>query len=205
MVQESFKELLKERTKDLHDRIENTPIAKALASSSVRSKAYKEYLQKLLAIHIPVESIALANKEQWQKYGIEIEQHCRTSMLEDDLKALGIMQKPQGVLACEDWGFAKIVGALYVLEGSTMGGQILRERLSYIKGDDGLSATRYFGAYKEKTIPQWLHFSRFIDRYAAENKEESALVYEGAKTIYLAVEEAMHSIDSTKSEDAIHQ
>ena len=58
-------------------------------------------------------------------------------------------------------GHAAALGAMYVIEGSTLGGQIICNMLKkQLKIEDGLS---FFSGYGEQTIPMWKRFQAVLD------------------------------------------
>lgn len=187
-LNDGFKSELMFLTKPLHDRIEMTPIAKLMAEGKVSPEHYAHYLNILLGIHTALETKALTFKDKWKKYGISIEKRCRTSLLKRDLALLNYDINIQNILPCNNWSFAKVVGGMYVLEGSTMGGQILSKRLDYLK------AIHYFEGYGKNTMKNWEDFSLFINNYAQENPEQHTQIVNGATTLYETVEKGMKSI-----------
>ena len=72
------------------------------------------------------------------------------------------------------------LGALYVLEGATLGGQVITRNLRSGLGIDAGTGGRFFAAYGEKTGIMWRDFVSVLDRHgedeaAAETIERSAI------------------------------
>lgn len=95
----------------------------------------------------------------------------KAAWLERDLQALGL--NPHQVDLCQDLpeitSIPAALGALYVLEGSTLGGRMIRKMLLRKYGnllpEDGL---HFFTGYDEETGPQWTRFLEVLNRYGAE-------------------------------------
>jgi heme oxygenase len=66
---------------------------------------------------------------------------------------------------------ADALGALYVMEGSTLGGQIIVKMLSKQLGIDESYAMSYFSGYGEDTHKMWTVFKEALDRSGSSENE----------------------------------
>jgi heme oxygenase len=92
-----------------------------------------------------------------------IERRCRANALLQDMKAAGIpLPTPE---LCRDLPvidtYGKALGALYVLEGSTLGGRIIADMLSRQLGSD--ACLSYFNSYGNETAGMWQAFKDLLD------------------------------------------
>jgi heme oxygenase len=74
---------------------------------------------------------------------------------------------------------ARALGSMYVIEGSTLGGQILAKHFRHRFGFDCNSGCSFFSGYGERTSEMWRAFKEVLaDRQASEDEEmiDSALV-----------------------------
>jgi heme oxygenase len=189
----SLRSKLKLLTKPFHDSLEIVPLAVELASSTVSKERYINYLKTLYAIHSKFENL-IQNMDEWSSYSINPQQRSRLHLLEKDLNALGASTEK---ISLEidlhiNWSFPVAVGVFYVLEGSTMGGQFLAQRLSHIKGNDALCATRYFQAYKDNTMTRWSEYCDFLVQYDTDNPEKNSEVILGACSMFLIMQKVMY-------------
>lgn len=53
---------------------------------------------------------------------------------------------------------ARAIGALYVMEGATLGGRIIAKKLTQQLGDEVARALRFFEGYRHNTGPMWVQF-----------------------------------------------
>lgn len=191
-----FRQSLKIATQPLHDALEKSPLAQALASGTVKLSAYKAYLSKLYTLHAYCES-KIAAFAEWGNYGIDPDQRRRLPMLIADLKALGVNTDslPTTIEWNHPWDFPSAVGVMYVLEGSTMGGIFLAQRLQLLIGDDGLPATRYFSGYGDQTIPMWSEYCRFLNRYAIEHPQSLSIITDAACAMFLELQGVLNDVD----------
>lgn len=109
----------------------------------------------------------------------------RLARLDSDLRALGFeperiaaLPRPPGLATP---GPAAAMGALYVLEGSTLGGQVICRE---IERSLGLScdATRYYRGHGERTGAMWVAFRRRLDMSSGDLAAEDAALRAGVAT-----------------------
>ena len=79
---------------------------------------------------------------------------------------------------------AQAMGALYVIEGSTLGGRIITQMItSQLAITDGLA---FFGAYAEETMAMWLRFLTVLNQ---EEELSDKQVIEAANETFLKFSE----------------
>lgn len=67
-------------------------------------------------------------------------------------------------------------GALYVIEGSTLGGQIISKMITKQLALDSDAGLSFFKSYGEETMPMWTTFKNTIERQASTQKAADELV-----------------------------
>lgn len=193
-ITHTLRQRLKELTLPFHTELEKMPVAVTLADGSIEKEKYADYLTKIAAIHQTLEPL-IVEMSEWKKYGIDPSQRLRLPLLQADLKALGRTNTLiESATLCSPWNFATAVGVMYVLEGSTMGGQILSRKLSHMLGDDGIPCTRYFQAYGENSMKRWGEFCQFLDLFEAANPHSCDQVILGACAMFLMIMRDTHEL-----------
>lgn len=114
-------------------------------------------------------------------------------LLEQDLMALGLTHDSIAeVPVCEELAcltsFSAALGTAYVLEGSTLGGQILSRHFARSLGIGPNDGGSYFHGYGDKTGEMWREFGQMMESYAALTAIHEE-VLEGAKRTFLIVHE----------------
>jgi heme oxygenase (biliverdin-IX-beta and delta-forming) len=80
---------------------------------------------------------------------------------------------------------SRVLGCLYVLEGASLGGQIIRRHIEArldLAPERGLA---FFGGYGEETAAMWRQFSRYLENYAAalDQSGEDEII-DGARQVF---------------------
>ena len=92
---------------------------------------------------------------------------CRLHLLASDLTALGVSDRDRKALpACPLTPVndaAEALGSLYVMEGSTLGGRVIRKNLDRCLGQYSSVGCAYFNGCGADTGVMWLSFLQRLD------------------------------------------
>ncbi len=182
-VRQGVLERLRSETREHHERAERVV---PLLSPALTKDAYRRYLLALLGLYRPLEErLAAAGLS-----GIDLAARRKSAWIERDLRALGVEERViQAAPTCDDLPALDSVdrawGCLYVLEGATLGGQILAR---HVRGREGLEdACAFLTAYGERTGERWTELRAALSAHAARGADEDAIVA-GAKATFDAFE-----------------
>lgn len=160
---------LKSLTANLHTWLEDSKQMQNLKSEKLSKEEYINLLSKLYCFIKILEQNIKKYKEDFKNSGLEdIEQRIlKTTWLKKDLDFYQIPLKQKEIEFKTLNNFSSIVGALYVLEGSTMGGMQISKILNkHFK--ENISA-QYYESYKEQTMPKWLSFTAWLEKIKLDN------------------------------------
>jgi heme oxygenase len=174
----SLRAHLKAETAHLHAQIEGVV---PLLRPSLDRDGYRAYLARLLGYQGPLEARLAAFGHAWHEHGLHFEGRRKAALLVRDLGALGLTALELGALPectalpplCsldEAWG------CLYVLEGSTLGGQFIQRTLGpklRLSPGDGLA---FLGGYGAETGARWNEFTTALDRFDASGCDRGAVL-----------------------------
>jgi len=146
---------LRQVTQDLHISVERHF---ALTGRTWTDDSYRFLLARLWGFYAPFES-ALAGLD-WRGSGILLEDRRKLPWLEADLLYLGMTRASIASLnRCHDLPRISNVhdglGALYVLEGSTLGGQVILRTLQSQLDISPLVGGRFFASYGKRISAMW--------------------------------------------------
>ena len=151
---------------------------------------YRALLEKFHGFYAPLEPAIFAHP-QWQQAKFAIESRRKLHWLHSDLQFLGLNTPQIGALPhCKYLPradtFARALGCAYVLEGSTLGGQIIARHL---KTQLNLppNGCRFFTAYGAQTGAMWRKFIAVLNAYESSEREQNELL-ESASATFRALE-----------------
>jgi heme oxygenase len=153
MRRSSLRDLLRTGTAAAHADLENTPLMRAFALGDPAPDEYRDYLVRQLRLHRGLES-SLHNQvpDDWSRLRLS-----KSAWLEADLRALDAPcdARAAAVPAVQSW--AEALGAMYVIEGSTLGLQMVRKRL---RPDHpaAQAAGRFVAGYGAESAHHWRAF-----------------------------------------------
>jgi heme oxygenase len=164
----SFLAKLKKETTECHVSLEKHL---SLLERVQTTTAYRALLARFFTIYEPMEKI-LAPAADWQATHWDFSDRLKTPWLRDDLHTLGVTSTEMAAWARFDPtnmqldGFGEAVGCLYVLEGSTLGGQMISKHFRDALGITPEQGGKFFRGYGDATVPRWLEFGTWAEAQA---------------------------------------
>ena len=178
---------LREHTAPLHREIE---ILLRLPGAICGRADYQDWLGRFLGLYDPLER-SLAAFSEWESFGLSRLSRDHSGCLVDDLAALGIdsreLSRASPALLPDLPTFAHGLGALYVIEGATLGGQMILRDLEPRIGAAIAGATRFFGGRGATVGPMWRSFRAALDEFGLEQPQLRAGVVAGAERTFRAM------------------
>ncbi len=183
-----FLQNLRASTADCHKQLELNNLSLALLSDTVNENIYCTYLARLYSFVKSFEQFvypALSN------HFLNIYDRKKALFIEEDLKALDISIDIGTPL--EEAFFRNTypdvyiaAGALYVLEGSTLGGQIIIKHLQKAMPAGFVNAA-YFSGYQQKTGSMWKEFLQQLTALPQSTQQEQQIIT-GAITTFKIID-----------------
>jgi len=131
---------------------------------------YQDWLGRFLGLYDPVERL-LATFSEWGSFSLLMSSRDHTGCVVGDLAALGIdpreLPRASPALLPDLPTFAHALGALYVIEGATLGGRLILRDLEPRLGASIAGATRFFGGRGEAVGPMWQSFRAALDEFGS--------------------------------------
>jgi len=154
---------LRERTDAIHRRLDAN--LNSLGMTGDRN-SYQLILKRFLGLFRPLEE-QLA-RIAWEGSGIDISLRRKVHWLQYDLERLGLPPEEFAqTLDCRSVPAISSVpeglGALYVIEGATLGGQIIARQILSDLNINETNGGRFFAAYGDETGRFWREFVSVLD------------------------------------------
>ncbi|AZA58400.1 biliverdin-producing heme oxygenase [Chryseobacterium shandongense] len=172
-------EYLKQNTASYHDAAEKLFNSAKIFNKTFTLEDYKKIIHTnyLMLLHSE-DKIFEELKDYSEK--LKLSDRKKLPLIEKDLKSL-LLEKSVADHELELISQHEALGAMYVIEGSTLGGNVIAKQLSKTEGFDGVTFN-FFGCYHENTGAMWKNFKETIDAEVHEKKYDEVL--SGAKKLY---------------------
>ena len=188
---------LREETRDAHDRLD---AANPLAEPGVDLPGYDALLARYLVAHRAVELALDPWTSSLAAWGVALDERRKVSLLQRDRAiTASLLDTVNGEPPAIPFGLDSLDlawGALYVVEGSTLGGQHILRLLegSALVRSHGLTPKRglsYFAGYGERTGDMWRRFLTTLGDAAAADPAGHDAIIEGARRTFALFECAL--------------
>ena len=183
---------LKEETAPQHARIERNPVLQALMSLQLSADLYRIVLERLYGFYSAQEAW-MAGRGEWARLGFPFEARRKAPLLRRDLMALGLGGEDIDRLtrfsrpAASDT-FSDVVGCLYVMEGATLGGQLIARHLRKVLGLDASQGAAFHHSYGAAVGPMWKAYCGMAERCAVTGLVEPDAVVQAARATFDALD-----------------
>lgn len=174
---------LKQATQTRHAALESRSI---LLDPSLSRTAYRNCLRRFFGYYAPLE-LSLVGASIWSNAGLAHTAWQKAPLLAQDLLALGdtpdeLSQAAQCQSLPDLSTVARVFGCLYVIEGATLGGQILTKHLSTSLAITPHSGGAFFRGYGEQTGSRWKSFGTQLTAFALRSGCDEEIVASANET-----------------------
>jgi heme oxygenase len=164
-------ERLKRETSDAHQAVER---AMTLMSPGLQREEYVESLLTMHGIVLAWETAATLQAPQWLKE--DLASRSRLVLIEQDLDFFEVRNLGLGSVTLPDiTDEVALLGTMYVMEGSALGGQIIarnvEERLSLTDG----CGSAFFRGHTSRTGHLWKGFCEILRTRISDDRSEIAI------------------------------
>ncbi len=186
---------LKIATQTHHSLLEANPHLHRLMSDRLTRTDYVWLLSRMYGFYVPLEARLSQFEPLWQQCGLDFNRRRKVPLLEQDLLASGLTaaaleQLPHCPSIPLVQSFAQAVGVLYVLEGATLGGQMISRHLALQLGLRLEREATFFSSYRSETGSMWRQLSVQINSYA-----ETAFSHTDMATMILSAQATFQTLD----------
>ncbi|EJL75008.1 biliverdin-producing heme oxygenase [Chryseobacterium populi] len=173
-------EYLKQNTAEFHDAAEKLFNAEKIFNKTFTLEDYKKIISTnyLMLLHSEDKIFNRLSGKFAEK--LQLDQRKKLALIEKDRESLSI-ENQTASHPLEINNEHEALGMMYVIEGSTLGGNVIAKQLSKTEGFDEVTFN-FFGCYQENTGLMWKNFKEVLD--AAVTEENYSEVLSGAKKLY---------------------
>jgi heme oxygenase len=180
-------EKLREETRGDHDELEATGMSGKIMDATLQPEEYKRLIKVHYLVHRALEE-RLAQADVQQHFPeVEFEKRKKLPLIEQDLAELGLdeqktaQMQPAGQLPEMEEPYG-LLGAMYVMEGATLGGMVIMKALKKNEQLSGIDHFHYFGCYGGDTGKQWKSFLEVLKEEGNKPEAQQPLVKAASQT-----------------------
>lgn len=183
---------LREETRALHAEVEALV---PMLDPSLGLEVYGEFLAALWGVHRPLEQ-QLDRVDGLRDVVPDLDRRFKSEALGADLAALGVdvdqLPLAHGGPALDT--IARALGCMYVLEGSTLGGQHIHRHLRAVLPVAASEASRFLTCYGAATGSMWNAFREHVARVESDLDVDASV--DAACRTFAAVKESFQELAS---------
>jgi heme oxygenase len=159
---------LREATRAQHDSLERKL---NVLRPDLSRRDYEVLLGRFLGYYCPLEA-NLRTVVPWETLGFDFDARRKAGLLVRDLHSLGYGEShTRNLPRCADLpelpDLPAAIGCLYVLEGATLGGQVVARHAAPLLGLDRSHGCAFFLAYGDEVGRRWRAFGDFARRHVS--------------------------------------
>lgn len=191
---------LRDETAALHAQVES------VLNPDVRFATRANYIALLLALHpfyLKCETVLAALP--WHEIGFDLAARRKGPLLAADLRALGqSVRDEQPDAHCPICiNLAAGFGTMYVLEGATLGGRILRKLLRTKLGIDATNGGSFYDCYGDRTQAMWKEFGAAADAYCGDFPQRQDSAVAAATATFSAIARVVWALDDKSTTEPL--
>ena len=188
---------LREATAPLHSQLNQQPLLVALLGKELPLADYQQLLGSYYSLYHQLEAAIKLYITQ-QPIDFDYQPRYKTPLLLNDLKYWHIKPEP---LACQIVvpdlnSLGALLGLLYVLEGSTLGGQFIAQHLKLTYGYTRSTGSDFYSAYGEQTTTHWQSFISYLNSFS-DQPDLAAIAIDTACLSFACFNQALNTLPST--------
>ena len=188
---------LRDATAPLHNQLNEQALLAALLGNDLPLADYQQLLGIYYSLYHQLEA-ALKDYTDQQPIDFDYQPRYKTPLLFNDLKYWHIKPEPLRcqIVLPELNSLGALLGLLYVLEGSTLGGQFIAQHLQLTYGYTRSTGSNFFSGYGEQTTTHWQSFITYLNSFS-DQPDLAAQAIDSAALSFACFNQALNTLPST--------
>lgn len=177
---------LRDETREVHESLESQL---PLNSATLTLEQYREVLEGFYMFYEPFETEILPRlPEAWSTL---FESRHKLQALINDLAFVGSVNAHLN--RCPTFpayaDLPQILGALYVVEGSTLGGQLITRHVRQVLGLSENEGLQFFSSYGDEVGSKWRSFRELLQQYSSPGWDDE--IVSGARKTFETLQQCL--------------
>ena len=196
-----LQEILKQATKLQHDQLEQLMFVDKIMNGSLSFSEYKQILLTNYLVHADLEKHLHTGIDSALQQKLQVDKRAKLAALKQDLLELDIGLPKKNLYKNSIpilQNNAAILGAMYVLEGATLGGNVIVKKLKINPNLQNRQLNfHYYQVYGEDLVARWKQFCQVLNTEIDTDDHETCI--QSALNIFACFAVAMRQIPKSKS------
>ena len=203
----SARSALKRDTDEIHQRLHELPVFADLMAGRLSLHRYRRVMSGFLNFYEEFDSAATDANQRFSK---RLKGHTyvpRAPMFRADVVALGgkpPTQNPAKKCDLKFGSLAEYVGALYVVDGSVLGGLIMNKALKRNADLNGKGGKSYWNWCQQNGLTHWQYTLKLLER-TWRREANPAVVTNAALQTFSILHDRLSEVDTGMCEAAVHE
>lgn len=179
---DTLSQLLKVHTRRDHDATEESLRSREILTGSFSLAQYRRLIETMFIFHAKYEERIFSMAKKIIPPDFDLAARRKLPALQHDVKALDINVSTDRTSPLDLDEF-NALGFLYVMEGSSLGGQVILKSISRLPDIASKNALHYYSGYGERTGTMWLEFKNVLDNIQTDERSRKQVI-EGASSAF---------------------
>ena len=178
----TLQEKLKAATSSEHDQLETQMFVGQIMSKMLSIEQYHKILMTNYLIHASYEEMLCSTIPADLAKTLNLEERKKLKALEKDLLQAELAPAVVVTPNNRNWTLWSALGAMYVLEGATLGGKVIyKQLLANPNFTNSRLDLNYYNIYGDQLMAKWTQFVTILNSVKEEHHQE---VIDGAKAMF---------------------
>ncbi|WP_344930872.1 biliverdin-producing heme oxygenase [Aquimarina addita] len=174
----SILEILKAGTALSHQEAEKKNLAKKIIDHTISLEEYKKLLFINWKAYRSIEQYLYQNKHILPNELTSLVSYDKSNRLQKDLNALGVLldHSQENSISCpENSSVDSLIGFLYVIEGSMLGGMLIAKHISQCPSLEHIRNPYFFSGKSKDQMKNWKEFCMYLNnqKYTESNIQKA--------------------------------
>ncbi len=178
-------EKLKKETLAIHKEVEKDNLASFIMNESITQHQYESLLRQNFKVYKAVEDFVNAHYDVLPHELKTFAGYEKTNSLAKDISAFSNLPLPRPFKIASPRDLATIVGLMYVVEGSMMGGMMMAKKLQSCAHLSHIEEHNFYNFDSKESAARWRNFKDAIDSLSFSDKEIEMAVESAIKVFTL--------------------
>ncbi|TVZ53328.1 biliverdin-producing heme oxygenase [Dokdonia sp. Hel_I_53] len=178
-------EKLKADTFEIHKEVEKDNLAKFIMDESITQTQYEILLRQNFKVYKAVEDFVNSHYDILPQELKAFTGYEKTNRLAKDINSFSNLPLPQPYKIASNRDLATVIGLLYVIEGSMLGGMMMSKKIQSCAHLSHIDTHHFYHSNVKESAARWKNFKAVLTSITFSDQESENAVASAMKTFSL--------------------